>query len=63
MKLLTDEMEAEAENWDKYAENDIVKRAKVVLCSDFVINFFNNLLRQCQLCPTTCIYSPKEMVH
>lgn len=29
MKLLTDEMEAEAENWDKYAENDIVKRAKV----------------------------------
>lgn len=30
MKLLTDEVEAEAENWDKYAENDIVKRAKVI---------------------------------
>lgn len=29
MKLLTAEVEAEAEKWDEYAENDIVKRAKV----------------------------------
>ena len=30
MKLLTAEVEAEAEKWDEYAENDIVKRAKVL---------------------------------
>lgn len=29
MKLLTSEVDAEAEKWDEYAENDIVKRAKV----------------------------------
>lgn len=29
IKLLTAEVEAEAEKWDEYAENDIVKRAKV----------------------------------
>ncbi|KRX85383.1 Alpha-catulin [Trichinella sp. T6] len=28
MKLLTSEVDAEAEKWDEYAENDIVKRAK-----------------------------------
>lgn len=28
MKLLTTEVDAEAEKWDEYAENDIVKRAK-----------------------------------
>lgn len=32
MKLLTAEVEAEAEKWDEYAENDIVKRAKVIFC-------------------------------
>lgn len=28
MKLLTTEVDAEAEKWDEYSENDIVKRAK-----------------------------------
>jgi len=28
MKLLTSEIDTEAEKWDEYAENDIVKRAK-----------------------------------
>lgn len=30
MKLLTSEVDAEAEKWDEYAENDIVKRAKAM---------------------------------
>ncbi|CAG9533180.1 unnamed protein product [Cercopithifilaria johnstoni] len=30
MKLLTSEVNAEAEKWDEYAENDIVKRAKAM---------------------------------
>lgn len=29
MKLLTTEVENEAEKWDMYSENDVVKRAKV----------------------------------
>ncbi|KAK0423879.1 hypothetical protein QR680_008384 [Steinernema hermaphroditum] len=30
MKLLTSEVDAEAEKWDEYAENDIVKKAKAM---------------------------------
>ncbi|VDK65137.1 unnamed protein product, partial [Onchocerca ochengi] len=30
MKLLTSEVDAEAEKWDEYAENDIVRRAKAM---------------------------------
>lgn len=37
MKLLTAEVEAEAEKWDEYAENDIVKRAKVFLYNYFLL--------------------------
>lgn len=40
MKLLTDEMEAEAENWDKYAENDIVKRAKAMSAMSYNMYLF-----------------------
>uniref|UniRef100_A0A1I8BUK4 BAR domain-containing protein n=1 Tax=Meloidogyne hapla TaxID=6305 RepID=A0A1I8BUK4_MELHA len=40
MKLLTDEMEAEAENWDKYAENDIVKRAKTMSAMSYNMYLF-----------------------
>lgn len=63
MKLLTSEVDAEAEKWDEYAENDIVKRAKVsegfsalsvrVLKSSWKKQGF----RQCLLWRTTCTSS------
>lgn len=48
MKLLTSEVEAEAEKWDEYAENDIVKRAKVreSLTLIFRINEFQAMSSQ-----------------
>ena len=61
MKLLTSEVEAEAEKWDEYAENDIVKRAKVrenlTLTFRIQMNF-----RLCHLRLTACIYSHEAMV-
>ncbi|PAV76339.1 hypothetical protein WR25_12157 [Diploscapter pachys] len=48
MKLLTSEVEAEAEKWDEYAENDIVKRAKAreALTLTFRINEFQAMSSQ-----------------
>lgn len=42
MKLLTSEVDAEAEKWDEYAENDIVKRAKNMssMAFNMVSDFF-----------------------
>ncbi|CAD5206296.1 unnamed protein product [Bursaphelenchus okinawaensis] len=40
MKLLTAEVEAEAEKWDEYAENDIVKRAKAMSSMSYNMYLF-----------------------
>uniref|UniRef100_A0A915E636 Alpha-catulin n=1 Tax=Ditylenchus dipsaci TaxID=166011 RepID=A0A915E636_9BILA len=40
MKLLTAEVEAEAEKWDEYAENDIVKRAKAMSAMSYNMYLF-----------------------
>ncbi|KAI6221308.1 hypothetical protein M3Y99_01559500 [Aphelenchoides fujianensis] len=40
MKLLTTEVEAEAEKWDLYSENDIVKRAKLMSTMAFNMYLF-----------------------
>ncbi|KAH7701047.1 Alpha-catulin, partial [Aphelenchoides avenae] len=40
MKLLTAEVEAEAEKWDEYAENDIVRRAKAMSSMSYNMYLF-----------------------
>ncbi|KAI6203796.1 Alpha-catulin [Aphelenchoides besseyi] len=40
MKLLTAEVEAEAEKWDMYSENDIVKRAKLMSTMSYNMYLF-----------------------
>lgn len=78
MKLLTSEVDAEAEKWDEYAENDIVKRAKVAFyrysytakshsnsagCGkEPQLLIFSSFSRQCRRWPTICTYSRVETV-
>lgn len=40
MKLLTAEVESEAEKWDEYAENSIVKRAKAMSSMSYNMYLF-----------------------
>ena len=52
MKLLTSEVDAEAEKWDEYAENDIVKRAKAI----FGHSKTTMLSRRCHQWHTICTF-------
>ena len=46
MKLLTSEVDAEAEKWDEYAENDIVKRAKSMSSMAYNMWVHQSMLKQ-----------------